>query len=240
VFRSRKDPLCRKVQGMLSEYIDNRLNDTDKHAIESHLEACDSCSLELQSLRMTVRLLHRVREVSIPRSFTIARPEPGHALVPKYLRWLRPATAIVAIALVLLLVGDFLQFFETDAGVYYGGGEGTPTYNQSGTYTITAEQQIMVRVPGIMGQMSLATAKSVGYEQYEIVSPIQFPQPTEQPVPNTATLEDKEIPKLGSTGRDEARAGWPLRQIEIALGALVFALVGLAILLRRRRGRVVA
>ncbi len=238
MFPSRKDPLCRKVQGMLSEYIDNRLNDTDKHTVEGHLEACHSCSLELESLRTTVQLLHRVPEVSIPKPFTIARPERAHALTPVYLRWLRPATAIVAIALVFLLAGDFLHLFETDAGVYYGGGDGTSTYNQPETPTIAAEQQIMVRVPGVMGQMSLATAKAVGYAQYDIVSPVGAPQPTDQPIPSN--VEDKEAPKLGATGQDEAEVGWPLRQIEIALGALVFALLGLMIFLRRRHGRVVA
>jgi hypothetical protein len=98
-------------------------------------------------------------------------PEPRSARFfgPSSLRWLRPATAIVAIALVVLLMGDFLHAFENNAGVNSGG---NATYIQVAPSPANTEQQTMVAVPGIMGQMSLATAKAVGYTDYTVVGSV--------------------------------------------------------------------
>ena len=234
MFRGKGGPLCRKVRGMLSEYIDNSLNSEDKSFIERHLETCEACSKELESLRMTVQLLHRVPEVSVPRSFTVTVPEPRResAFGPSSLRWLRPATAIVAIALVLLLMGDFLHGFENNAGVNSGAGNVTFSAVQS-IPSSAAQQQTMVTVPGIMGQMSLTTAKAVGYTKYAIVPSSPVSQPAAQPIPSV--LGDE-----GPTGaqvivRGEAGVGWPLRQTEIGLGAAVFVLLALMIFARRQR-----
>jgi 2-keto-3-deoxy-6-phosphogluconate aldolase len=170
MFSGKGDPLCRKVRGMLSEFIDNSLNSENKSLVERHLQTCEACSKELESLRMTVQLLHRVSEVPAPRSFTVTVPPPRResAFGPASLRWLRPATAIVAIALVVLLMGDFLHAFENNAGVDRGAGNVTFSAVQS-VPSSAAEKQTMVTVPGVMGQMSLATAKAVGYTDYTIV-----------------------------------------------------------------------
>ena len=233
MFRDKGDPLCRKVRGMLSEYIDNSLNSEDKSFIERHLETCEACSKELESLRVTVQLLHRMPEVSVPRSFTVTVPQPRResAFGPSSLRWLRPATAIVAIVLVVLLMGDFLHAFENNAGV--NSGRGDATYVQLAPSYAATEQQTMVTVPGIMGQMSLATAKAVGYTEYAMVPSSPVSQPITQPIPSV--LGDE-----GPTGaqvivRGEAGVGWPLRQIEIGLGAAVFVLLALIIFARGQR-----
>ena len=233
MFRGKGEPLCRKVRGMLSEYIDNSLNSEDKSFIERHLETCEACSKELESLRVTVQLLHRMPEVSVPRSFTVTVPQPRResAFGPSSLRWLRPATAIVAIVLVVLLMGDFLHAFENNAGV--NSGRGDATYVQLAPSYAATEQQTMVTVPGIMGQMSLATAKAVGYTEYAMVPSSPVSQPITQPIPSV--LGDE-----GPTGaqvivRGEAGVGWPLRQIEIGLGAAVFVLLALIIFARRQR-----
>lgn len=227
--RSKGGIPCQRIQGMLSEYIDGKLNKADKGVVEAHLEVCDTCSRELEALRMTVQLLHRVPEVSIPRPFTVVAPRREHAFGVTSLRWLRPATALAAIALVLLLVGDFVHVFENDSGVD-GGGEATATYSELVNPTVAAEQQIMVKVSGVMGQMSLATAKSVGYTKYDVLPSTPAPQPVVQQISGVTGDEDS----------SQAEVGWPLRQIEIALGAVVFILLVFMILLRRRRGRIVA
>jgi len=236
MFRGKGESMCRNIRGMLSEYIDNRLDSEKKSLIERHLETCEACSRELESLRMTVQLLHRVPEVPAPRSFTIAAPVSRResAFGPASLRWLRPATAVVAIALVVLLMGDFFNAFGTRPGVDLGPGnvslsgglQSVPTY-------VNPEQQTFVTVPGVMGQMSLATAKAVGYKDYTIVhSP-----PPSQLVPPMPTDRGHE----GSSGAGvvsppgETGAGWPLRQTEIGLGALAFVLLVLIIFARRQR-----
>jgi hypothetical protein len=234
MFRGKGGPLCRKVRGMLSEYIDNSLNSEDKSFIERHLETCEACSKELESLRMTVQLLHRVPEVAVPRSFTVTVPEPRResAFGPSSLRWLRPATAIVAIALVVLLMGDFLHGFENNAGVNSGAGNVTFSAVQS-IPSSAAQQQTMVAVPGVMGQMSLATAKAVGYTDYTVLPSPPVSQPATQPIPSVSGNE--EITEARVMAQGEAGVGWPLRQTEIGLGAAVFVLLALIIFARRQR-----
>ncbi len=227
-------PQCRKVRGMLSEYIDNRLDDEKKTLIERHLQTCEACSKELESLQMTVQLLHRVPEVPVPRSFTVTASEPKRerALGPGSLRWLRPATAVIAIALVVLLAGDFLNVFVSNPGVSSGA---NVTYVRFSPAAPT-EQQTMVAVPGVMGKMSLTTAKAVGYTDYTVLtSPPAF-----RSIAGPAqSLLGAEAPAgAGVIVQEEAGAGWPLRQIEIGLGAVVFILLAVMIFARQRRARV--
>ena len=91
--RSKGGIPCQRIQGMLSEYIDGKLNKADKGVVEAHLEVCDTCSRELEALRMTVQLLHRVPEVLIPRSFTVVAPRRERVFVPSGLGLPRPVTA---------------------------------------------------------------------------------------------------------------------------------------------------
>ena len=137
MFQLKREPICRKIQGMLSEYIDDSIDNKKRSLVESHLASCEACSKELKSLRMTVQMLHSVPNVATPRSFTITvqetakeatsvssrpgslQPVPAMAsrsgmeaiLAPSSLRWLRPATAVAAILLLVLVAGDFLNFF---------------------------------------------------------------------------------------------------------------------------------
>jgi hypothetical protein len=225
---------------MLSEYIDSSLSSENKSFVERHLETCESCSKELESLRMTVQLLHRVSEVPAPRSFTVTVPQPRResAFGPASLRWLRPATAIVAIALVVLLMGDFLGGFGNNAGVNLGKGNLTlsSTFDQFVPSPVPTEPPIMVNVPGIMGQMSLATAKAVGYKDYTVVRSVSssdVSQPEAQPIPSV--LGDEGPTGAQAIVQGEAGVGWPLRQTEIGLGAAVFVLLALIIFARRQR-----
>jgi hypothetical protein len=235
--RSKRGIPCQKIQGMLSEYTDDKLNKADKGIVEAHLEVCDTCSRELESLRATIQLLHKVPELSAPRSFKIVVPRREHAFGAASLRWLRPATAVAAIALVLLLVGDFVHVFENDSGAGRAG-EATTTYNETVNPTVATEKQIMVTVPGVMGQMSLATAKSAGYKKYDISPSTPVSQPPSQPILNGPDAEKSSQDEI--TTQSEAGVGWPLRQIEIALGAVIFISLVFIIVLRRRRGRMLA
>ncbi|MCH8087743.1 MAG: zf-HC2 domain-containing protein [Chloroflexi bacterium] len=65
----------------LSEYLDDRLDAEERARIEGHLEGCDQCRQELESLRETIGLLRRVALVEPPRSFKLQEapsPRPGH------------------------------------------------------------------------------------------------------------------------------------------------------------------
>jgi hypothetical protein len=232
---------------MLSEYIDSGLSSESKSFVERHLETCEACSKELESLRMTVQLLHRVSEVPVPRSFTVTVPQPRResAFGPASLRWLRPATAIVAVALVVLLMGDFLHAFENNTGI--DSGEANLAFSASNQLVpspVPTEPPIMVSVPGIMGQMALSTAKAVGYTDYTIVRSAP-PSQALQPESPSKLIEsgsgyNEATGVTGATGAEvmvqgESGVGWPLRQTEIGLGAAVFVLLALIIFARRQR-----
>ncbi len=106
-FRKREyDP----IRGMLSAYIDQCLSHREQEMVTHHLAWCEACRSELDSLRATVELLHRVPQVSPPRSFVLARVEP----VPRraVVRALQAATAVVAVLLALVFTGDMLHFFQ--------------------------------------------------------------------------------------------------------------------------------
>ncbi len=270
MFRDKGESPCRKVRGLLSEYIDSSLSSDDKSFVEHHLQTCEACSTELESLRGTVQLLHRVPEVPVPRSFTVTVPKLKResAFGPASLRWLRPVTAIVAVALVVLLAGDFLHAFVNNAGVNSGGNatyiQLAPTYTANEQQTMVAvpgvmgkmslatakavgytdytilplattapnEQQVLVTVPGVMGKMSLATAKAVGYTNYSALLSSPVFQSASEPVSGLVGSEGPTGPEVMVQG--ESGVGWPLRQIEIGLGAAVFILLTLMIFTRRQ------
>jgi hypothetical protein len=243
MFRGKGEPLCRKVRVMLSEYIDNRLDSENKSLVGRHLETCEACSKELESLRMTVQLLHRVTEVAAARSFTVTVPEPRResAFGPVSMRWLRPATAIIAVALVVLLMGDFLHGFENNVRSNSGPGNVTLSAGQLAPSPANPEQQIMVAVPGVMGQMSLATAKAVGYTDYSIVRSVPSSAVSQAAAPPMPTVSGNEASTgAGVMAQGEAGVGWPLRQTEIGLGAAVFVLLALMIYARRQRRKKVS
>ncbi len=210
---------CHKVRGMLSEYIDNRLDSEDRGVVERHLDICEACSNELESLQMTVHLLNQVPLVPAPRSFAIREVDTGRASIfrPQSLRWLRPATALATVALIALLMVDFLQVVPHDAGP--GGKE-------------------------VLTEPAYTTESRVD----EPAEPLPTPVPTIAPVPSLAGEAPKEDVSsywfgLGVTydGEEEisgeSAAGWPLRQIEIAIGVLVFVLVALMLFIRRQHRR---
>ncbi len=270
MFTGKGEPLCRKARGMLSDYIDSSLSSESKSFVERHIETCEACSKELESLRMTVQLLHRVSEVPVPRSFTVTVPQPRRerafvpvslrwlrpatdivAVGPASLRWLRPVTAIVAVALVVLLMGDFLNAFENNTGINSGESNLTAssTFDKSVPSPVPTEPPIMVNIPGIMGQMSLATAKAVGYTDYTIVRSAPSSMALQPESSSTLIVSGSGLSGSGyneatdATGaggaagmaQGESGVGWPLRQTEIGLGAAVFVLLALIIFARRQR-----
>ena len=98
---------CQELRGMLSPYIDGELSSLEKTRVERHIEKCDACRRELESLRATVGLLRRVSQVAPPRSFTIAARAPR-----RHPAWgaMRVATAVAVLVLAFVFIGDALNF----------------------------------------------------------------------------------------------------------------------------------
>jgi predicted anti-sigma-YlaC factor YlaD len=132
---------CHKVQGLLSPYIDGQIGSSERDNVESHLEECQICLRELESLRATVNLLHRVAVVSPPRSFALAevdakrRPAALKREAPQWRRVpalgaLRVATAVAALLLVFVLAGDATHLFEAGPVEYRAALQGTPVADE--------------------------------------------------------------------------------------------------------------
>ena len=214
---------CRRVQGMLSEYIDGALRREDRVVVERHLETCAECSKELESLRLTVHMLKRVPVAEVPRSFAITGVEERKTSPsgPPNLGWLRPATALVTIAFVALLVVDFLPTSSEEGSV-----DSRKLANQPSPSAMTS--------PGPNLEFDIAGEGVAGMET-TLASP---PMPTEKVLTGEAVLRDPELPGApgGGVQVGEAERGWPLRQIEIAVGAVTLALiVALLLTIRQRR-----
>lgn len=250
MFLGMRKTRCRKVRGMLSEYIDNLLGAEDRGVVESHLEVCEACSNELESLRMTVQLLHRMPSVPVPRSFAVRevetdreevseprgsgwlRPVPvfavsrigsGWASVcdPQRLRWLRPATAFATAALVLLLMLDFLQVVPQQGGI-----DSRAVFNESPAQVMSSP------APGVEDTLEVS-----GDEPVEVLPP---PVPASADKTLTGGADSDEL--VGGDAYDsggevstEAAGGWPLRQIEIGIGVVLLALVAMMLFARRQR-----
>lgn len=103
------------MQGMLSPYIDGRLSPLEREKIESHVEGCEACRWELESLEATVNLLQRVAMVSPLRSFALPevapKPHPATLRRPVAFGALRVATAVAVLVLAFLFLGDALHLF---------------------------------------------------------------------------------------------------------------------------------
>ena len=106
MFKRKRE--CKKLKGMLSPYIDGQLSPSEVKRVERHIEECNACRRELESLRAVVSLLHRVPMVALPRSFTIAARAPRRR--PVALRALRVATAVAVLLLAFVFTGDALNF----------------------------------------------------------------------------------------------------------------------------------
>ncbi len=107
---------------MLSDYIDGELLEAERIALEAHLQGCDSCAEELESLRATVQMLRRMPEVEAPRSFritpaavTVPTPPPER---PVLLWTMRVSTALAVVAFTVMVAGNVTGLFEG------GGGDG--------------------------------------------------------------------------------------------------------------------
>jgi hypothetical protein len=106
MFKRFKRSEHERVEELLSAYIDGELSIEEATLVEKHLRDCSACTQDLETLRQTVNLVRQLPAISPPRSFTIS-----HLVVPERPRawgyvYLKGATALAALLLIVLLAGD--------------------------------------------------------------------------------------------------------------------------------------
>ncbi len=109
----------RRVQGLLSEYLDGRLDARSEARVRDYVASHPEARAHLDELRSTVELLHRAPMAEPSRSFALPYApaqapfyEPPRRLAP--LRLLQMATATTAVALAVLVTADITGGFGTN------------------------------------------------------------------------------------------------------------------------------
>ena len=69
------DLTCREVVELVTDYLEGRLAAGDRERFEQHLEECDGCRSYLQQMRVTLRLVGRLREEALDEPVKAALTE---------------------------------------------------------------------------------------------------------------------------------------------------------------------
>src|SRR5512136_839677 len=99
-----------RAEDLISAYLDQQVTAEEKQFFERHIAACADCRAELEATRSMVAALRAMPVVKASRSFVLPR-EMAKQPKRSFFAWyptLRLATALAAIAFVVLFAGDLL------------------------------------------------------------------------------------------------------------------------------------
>jgi len=226
-----------RFREMISPYIDGRITEAERQALESHLASCQGCRQELESLRTTVGLLHRLPLAEVPRSFTVVETRP--VAVPTALGPLRWATAVAVLVLVVLSAGDLFHIYPEKSG--------PPSEKSIVAASPTPESQEMARSAAVPSPAPMPTIppgggdKALGGTPAPDVSNGQIVVTTPTLSPEDGTSEGVFGVAVPSTtaGNEAAEGGyrWPVHQIELAVLGVVAVMLAATIMVWRRGAR---
>ena len=95
----------RRLKLQLSAYLDGQVTAAEAERIRGHLDTCEECRAEVDSMRSTVDLLRSLPQLDVPRSFRLSEvPERTKGF--RYQRPVLMALASGAVVLVVVLVVD--------------------------------------------------------------------------------------------------------------------------------------
>ena len=216
---------CEKIRELFSPYIDGQLSSLERDAVRYHLEVCEDCRRELESLKRMVGLLHRLPPAPLPRSFTLARPVEARPKVLPAFTWLRPVAVTAIILFLALLASDLGGLFVAQHGP-----EGKPPVATPAFPELTLPPGEALEVGAPLPERGKAP---------EEVSPGAPFAAEKRGLPPEAELipQGEESAGQGLAGQTPevsttSNPAW-LRPLEVALGLLSGLLLGL-LLVRRR------
>lgn len=109
-FKDLRKTQCDLARELLSPYIDGELGSEERQRVDSHLESCQSCREELDSIRKTISLVQSIPVIEPRRSFAIT--ETKKKTWDKGLKAFSAATVLVAVFLLVVFIGDVGHYFD--------------------------------------------------------------------------------------------------------------------------------
>lgn len=109
-FKGLQKTQCDLVRELLSPYIDDELDPAERQRVDSHLESCQSCREEFDSIRKTISLVQSLPVIEPKRSFAIS--ETKKKTWDGRLKVLSAVTVLVAVCLLVVFIGDIGHYFD--------------------------------------------------------------------------------------------------------------------------------
>jgi len=153
-----------RAEDLISAYLDQQVTAEEKQFFELHIAACADCRAQLETTRSMVVALKAMPAVKAPRSFVLPREmakQPKRSIFAWY-PTLRLATALAAIAFVVLFAGDML-------------------INRSGSRS--AALSVPMAAPAPQMEQSAAPSRAPAATMVAVAAPTEAPAPE---VSNTA------------------------------------------------------
>ena len=117
---------CIEICGMISAYVDNELQESEKRSFEEHLENCSECRREFDGIVRVLSLCREMPEEELPEGFSIQLHEKlleireqqtvWNKIIPFSGKSMKIASSIAAVLLVVFMARVFL-FNYIDKGM---------------------------------------------------------------------------------------------------------------------------
>jgi anti-sigma factor RsiW len=201
----------------LSAYLDNQLSPAEKARFESRLEREPDLRAALDDLRATVRALRSLPVLKPPRNFTLS-PAQARAIAPprRVFPALRLATALTALAFVVVAVGDFAANLaspspraasapEVPVTVVVAEKSAAATAAPASTAAaqgIVETEEVLAESVGIAAGAADATT-GAETETPQAAAALPLPSPTGTPESGTGVASDASSPAAATPGLDE-------------------------------------
>lgn len=78
--RSNQMLTCRQMVELVTDYLEDRLDDADRARFEAHIAECDACTLYIEQMRMTIAALGHIPPETIS-------PEAEQELLEAFRDW---------------------------------------------------------------------------------------------------------------------------------------------------------
>ncbi|MDW8102005.1 MAG: zf-HC2 domain-containing protein [Anaerolineae bacterium] len=225
----------RRIKALLPLYGDESLSPGERKAIEEHLQVCDECRAEWESLRWAISLIKEAPQVPAPRLFVVRAADLERTSVPIGFYVARAFTALAAAAFFLLLGFDLLTIALGKAPTPVPMIATVPEVTLTPTPALEPSPQLdtvrsLPMIPSATEEREVNITREI--EALVFKSPLLTPEPSPPPAETpTPTPTPMPAPLL------ERKPRFPLRWLPLEIAVGVSALAGGVIswILRRRK-----